>query len=72
MNTGQKEWAEEIEQASHEGHIARLEAIGFERIAILTDKLSRLMTQLERETPTQSRDGWSIIDGIKKVCFELR
>lgn len=72
MSTGQKEWAEEIEQARHEGHIARLEAIGFERIATLTDKLSRLMIQLERENPVQSRDGWSIIDGIKGICSELR
>lgn len=71
MSSGQKAWAEEIEQARHEGHVARLEALGFEGIAKRIDSLSNMIMQFERANPVQSRQGWQIVDGIKKICTDL-
>lgn len=71
MSSGQKAWAEELEQEGREAHKRRLEALGLNYIANVASDLRKEFQLLESSLETLPRNGWLQLDRIKDLINRL-
>ena len=72
MSSGQKAWEDEKEADARQAHIARLQALGYSRIADLIDDISFSLQSFESSNPSLPRASWRRIDAIKEKVGMLK
>lgn len=71
MSSGQKAWAEDMEDHRQAEHEKRLENLSFCVIATTVDEMSEDLKQLEVMMVSLPRSGWGCIDSLKKSLRTL-
>lgn len=72
MSSGQKAWAEDLEEERQAEHYKRLENLGFCVIANAVDEMSEDIKQLEAMMVSLPRSGWGCLDALKKNLRKLK
>lgn len=72
MGSGQKAWAEELDEQLQADREKKLEALGFHQIANTVDDIDQYLRQLESMALSLPRSGWRCITELKRLVETLK